>query len=86
MKIEKFWYPFGRAVIGFGFSSELWHIERKNGGIFISFFHFGYTPDLNPTVRFKASLVCLTLLWITFRFGFVEFGRSTLTGDSYDNI
>lgn len=37
MKIERFFYA-GKFTIGFGISSELWHIERKNGSKAINFF------------------------------------------------
>ncbi|HCM4479005.1 TPA: hypothetical protein N3I75_003681 [Salmonella enterica subsp. enterica serovar Java] len=76
MKIERFFYA-GKFTIGFGISSELWHIERKNGGKAISFFHLGYTPDLNPQQKFKASLIMLTVLWFTIRLGVIDWERMT---------
>ncbi|ENX3172502.1 hypothetical protein ACFOFA_004878, partial [Salmonella enterica] len=57
--------------------NQIWHIERKNGGKAISFFHFGYTPDLNPQQKFKASLIMLTVLWFTIRLGVIEWERMT---------
>lgn len=74
MTKEKFFY-LGKAAIGFGFSSELWHIERANGGRVINFIHVGYTPDLNPNQKFKASLVVLTFLWFTARVGIIAWKR-----------
>lgn len=76
MKIDKFFYT-GKFTIGFGISSELWHIERKNSGKVINFFHFGYTPDLNPQQKFKASLIMLTVLWFTIRLGVIDWERMT---------
>lgn len=74
MTKEKFIY-LGKLAIGFGFSSELWHIERKNGGKVVSYLHFGFTPDLNPNQKFRASLLVFTLLWFTARVGIVKWQR-----------
>lgn len=71
MKIEKFWMP-GRLCFGIGISSELWHTERSNGSKVINLIHLGFTADFNPHQKPKASMLTLTLIWLTMRIGVVK--------------
>ncbi|HFZ4875219.1 TPA: hypothetical protein ACIKT7_000652 [Serratia marcescens] len=71
MTIDKFWH-FYRLVIGFGLSTELWYVSHAKGYRVYHVAHVGFSELPSPRREFKARILLITLLWITFRIGYIR--------------
>ena len=74
--VELIWVPLLILLFGIGASRELWYITRKNGGRVYHLFHVGFADIPSPDRIFVAHTMCITIIYLTFKVGFITRSKS----------